>query len=326
MNTGFDAPLVSMHKMPDGGAHLGPTKYSANYNSVRPATKLIADFKRQTDRPPMTQATSEPGPGFYELPRGSIEMARRKKFPQTRAFDKQKGREGTGGLLDPEGDDRPFSAPVVVHPQSAPMPFSRAAMDTPFAPAEAMAALAKGRTTSPHAAIAAGWDRSAKSSASARGKQNGSFSYADIGMGMWFDEWGRPLEDDSTGGRGSYEYGGAAEYAVSGGKATRYGGVVRPGDGAAERWATGGLRVPPKLGTMPKTTRTDEVMSMRLSGSNKSGGTSTGLRASRPDFREGLSPQYDYVKERSPSWSLPRNRHDKPKKWKPPKKLIQEHM
>lgn len=340
LNTGFGSPLVGRKQPPNGGAHLGPTKYSAKLEAVKPAPHLIANFVKQTTRPPMAKVNSDPGPGQYDYVRpGELTASARKRLPRTRAFDKQTGRDGPGApdyLADAESA-RPYSAPVVVHQAAAtaPMPFSRAALEAPFAPAQALAALARGRALSPHAVIAATWDKqtpkSAKKASARPARGDAGMSYADIGMGQWFDEWGNPLQGGPGGGLSSGSGGAgydsariAAEYA--GARPTRFGGIARPADGEEAMWGTGGLRSPPKLGTMPRSSRTAEVAGLRLSGSIKSGGTSTGPRASAPDPRGDLRPQYDVVRERAPSWSLPRNRTDKPKKWQPPRKLLEAHM
>eukprot|EP00951_Prasinocladus_malaysianus_P047417 scaffold650379_cov38-Prasinocladus_malaysianus.AAC.1 len=74
---------------------------------------------------------------------------------------------------------------------------------------------------------------------------------------------------------------------------------------------------------MPKSSRATEVRGLKMMSSIKSGAPAS---AERVDDRTDIDPRYAYVKPSSPAWSLPKNRNDKPKKWTPPRKLIEAHM
>ena len=168
-NTGFDSRTVGRAQPKNGGAHLGPTKYNANYYSIIPTPRQIANFPRQLKRPPLLANRSrDPGPGHYDPPRTAdgapvkppSRVRRRSDYPNTRAFAHQKGREEFTQVHD----TRPTTAPIVVHSSTA-LPFSHAATQVPYAPVAALQAMQSRRQStapqrlqgsapsSPHASI-----------------------------------------------------------------------------------------------------------------------------------------------------------------------------
>lgn len=334
-NTGMDKPSVQRAKPQNGGAHLGPAKYLVNYKPVTPAPKSVADFQRQLSRPLFCEDDGRPGPGYYEPPpTGRTGCSRRgQRYPGTRAFDKQKGRDPFSKVHD----TRPATAPVVMH-TSSPLPFSPPALQEPFAPIRAIQAMRESRagqitrmtervgrpatvdSTRQHEMILAAWQAKHGADQQRPGTVPGSF--ADAGMGMWFDEYGHPLTSAVAVGWAPDQ---VPQEEVAWHK-TRYGAAVSGQEVNTESWATGGLRTAPKLGTMPRCSRTAELQGQRILCSSKSGFPLTAPRCNQPDTRTDLNPKHDLVMAKAPSWSLPKNRTEKPKRWVPPKNLIEAHM
>ena len=339
-NTGFESRTVGRSQPKNGGAHLGPTKYNANYYSIIPTPRQISNFPRQLKRPPLlANKSKDPGPGHYDPPRTSYgapvkppsRVRRRSDYPNTRAFAQQKGRAEFAEVHD----TRPTTAPIVVHTSTA-LPFSQEATQVPFAPVAALQLMQSRRQStapqqrfqgsppsSPHASImAANWGSQQLQHPVSQRPGTVPGTFADAGMGMWFDEWGQPLTSAVAVGWGT-ENSPQGEIAWL---KTRYGGPVSDEMVNTEDWVTGGLRSPPKHGSMPRATRTDEVKGQRIMCSSKSGFPLTAPRCNQPDVRESLNPKHHLTERRSPSWSLPKNRTAKEKPWAPPRKLIEAHM
>uniref|UniRef100_A0A061S2K9 Uncharacterized protein n=1 Tax=Tetraselmis sp. GSL018 TaxID=582737 RepID=A0A061S2K9_9CHLO len=334
-NTGFGSPPVGREKARNAGAHLGPTKYDADYSCVWPSAKLIPDFGRQPERPPVPgRGGLSPGPGAYEVPPPGYGCGL--KCARSRDFSKQTGRPDYAAAHD----TRPATAPVVLH-TSTPLPFAPPAVHEPYAPAQAMQAAGTGtaRAGSPthHQEILRQWEHghpvgslngpplpTGPSPGARPGSVPGSFG--DAGMNMWFDEFGDPLTSAVIVGWGAEN---SDRAGIAWGR-QRFGGLATPHEVDPTPWETGGLKRGPKLVTIPRCSRTEELKGMRTLLSTKSGCPSSAPRCHASDTPLTclceLNPSYSLTERRSPAWSLPKNRTEKPKTWKPPGWLIRQSM